>query len=112
MESIINKNLNIERWQKLSLSQQLANIGSEVSRTLSLKQKGDKENMEKSFFRAIELIDLTIADKRWKNRVLEIFKLREVVCDLFFGKNVFHTNPEFLKNYFLFFALNNMAFSK
>jgi hypothetical protein len=106
MEAIINKNLDIERWQKLSLSQQFANIGSEVSRALGLKQKGDKENMDKSFFRVLELIDLTIADKRWKNRVSEIFKLREVICDLFFGKNDFNTNPESLKNYFLFFALN------
>ncbi|MEK7658277.1 MAG: hypothetical protein AAB352_00225 [Patescibacteria group bacterium] len=106
MENIVSKNLDAERWQKLSLSQQLANIGSEVSRASSLRQKKDKENMDKSFFRAIELIDLTIADKRWKNRLSEIFKLREIVCDLFFGENVFKTNPEFLKNYFLFFALN------
>lgn len=106
MENIINKNLDVERWQKFSLSQQLANIGSEVSRVSSLKQKGDKENMERSFFRALELIDLTIADKRWKGRLSEIFKLREIICDLFFGKNIFKTNPEFLKNYFLFFALN------
>jgi len=106
MENISSKNLDIERWQKLSLSQQLANIGSEVSRVLSLQQKGDKENMDMSFFRAIELVDLTIADKRWKSRLSEIFKLREIICDSFFGENVFKTNPEFLKNYFLFFALN------
>lgn len=94
------------KWQKFSLSQQLANIGSEVSRAESLKQKGDTENMEKSFFRALELIDLTIEDKRWKNRLYEIFRLREIICDLFIGENNFKTNPEFLKNYFLFFALN------
>lgn len=106
MENIANKNLNVERWQKLSLSRQLANIGSEVSRASSLKAKKDKENMEKAFFRALELIDLTIADKRWKNRLTEIVKLREVICDSFAGENTFHTQPEFLKNYFLFFALN------
>ncbi len=106
MEGITNKSLNIERWQKLSLSQQLANIGSEVSRATSLKQRGDKENTDKSFFRAIELIDLTITDQRWKSRLSEIFKLREIICDLFFGENIFRTNPEFLKSYFLFFALN------
>lgn len=95
-----------EKWQKFSLSQQLANIGSEVSRALSLKQKGKKENMERSVFRALELIDLTILDKRWNGRLHEIFRLREVVCDLFLGKNIHNTKPIFLKNYFLFFALN------
>ncbi|MCX6718319.1 MAG: hypothetical protein NTY81_01805 [Candidatus Staskawiczbacteria bacterium] len=95
-----------KRWQEMSLAQQMGNIGSEVSRALGLRQKGDKENTDKSFFRALELIDLTIADKRWKNRSSEIFKLREVICDLFFGENIFKTNPESLKNYFLFFALN------
>jgi hypothetical protein len=106
MESVTSQNLDVVRWQKLPLGKQLANIGSEVSRAYSLKQKGDKENTNKSFFRAVELIDLTIADKRWKNRVSEIFKLREVVCDTLYGENLFHTNPESLKNYFLFFALN------
>ena len=95
-----------EKWQKFSLNQQLANIGSEVSRAISLREKGDKENMEKSVFRALELIDLTISDKRWRGRLSEIFRLREVICDIFFGENTYKTKPEFLKNYFLFFALN------
>lgn len=95
-----------ERWQKMSLAQQMGNIGSEVNLSISLKEKGDKENMEKSVFRALELIDLTISDKRWKGRLHEIFRLREIVCDTFLGENIYKTKPEFLKNYFLFFALN------
>jgi len=104
--TITSKNLDVARWQKLSLSKQLANIGSEVSRALGLKEKGDKENTEKSLFRVLELIDLTISDQRWEGRRNEIFRLREVVCDIIFGNNIYKTDPKSLKGYFLFFALN------
>ncbi len=98
--------MNAERWQKFSLAQQMGNIGSEVSRALSLREKGDRENMEKSLWRAIELVDLTISDKRWIKRGVEFMRLREVVCDLLLGNNIYKTKPEVLKNYFLIFALN------
>jgi len=82
---IIHKNLASGRWYEFSLSRQLANIGSEFSRTLYWKEKDDKESEEKSFDRLLELIDLTISDKRWKNRLWEILRLREVICDFFFS---------------------------
>jgi hypothetical protein len=93
-------------WEKFSLNGQMGNIGSEISRAFSLKEKGDLENMEKSVFRALELIDLTINDTRLKGKTLEIFKLREIICDLFLGKNTFSINQEIFKNYFFYFALN------
>lgn len=93
-------------WQKFTLNQQMGNIGSEVARALGCLEKGDKENMEKSAFRALELIDFTIEDKRWQKNNAEIFKLREAVCDMFFGKDAFRNKPEYFRNYFLPFALN------
>ncbi len=94
------------KWQKFSLNQQMANIGSEVSRALTLRQMGAGENTKNSVFRILELIDLTIEDKRWRGRLSEIFRLREVICDFFIGDNVYNTTPVVFKNYFLFFALN------
>lgn len=102
---IIHKSLASGRWHKMSLSEQLANIGSEFNRALHWKDKNDKESEEKSFDRLLELIDLTISDRRWKNRISEILRLREVICDFFMNQNSYNTNPAVLENYFLLFAL-------
>ncbi|MDP1629247.1 MAG: hypothetical protein Q8L57_01355 [bacterium] len=94
-----------ERWQKLSLIEQLANTGSEVFRALSEKNKGDGENLKNAARRALELIDLTLGDRRWKSKLLELGRLREAFCDFFFGQNEYNIAPDFLKNYFLPFAV-------
>ena len=103
--NFIHKNLASEKWQKMSLVEQMANIGSEVNRTIHWYNEDDKETMKNSAWRTLELIDLTIIDKRWKNRLLEILRLREVFCDLFFGKNLYNTSTKSLQDYFLLFGL-------
>ena len=90
-----------EKWMKMSLAQQMGNIGSEFSRMISLKRKGDFKNAQNSFYRVLELLDLTISQR--KNR--ELFRLREVLCDSFLGTNFYKVSTKHLKDYFLFFAL-------
>lgn len=96
-----------EKWMKMSLAQQMGNIGSEFSRMISLKEKGDLKNAQNSFDRVLELLDLTISQR--KNR--ELFRLREVLCDLFLGTNFYKVSTKFLKDYFLFFALSTRNIS-
>lgn len=93
------------RWQQMTLMEQLGNIGSEISRGLSWQTKGDKEQVIKALDRGLELFDLTIADPRWRNRLKEILRAREVVCDYFFGDNEYQSAPESLNKYFLYFGL-------
>lgn len=90
-----------DKWHKMSLVEQMGNIGSEFNRMINL----DRDNKEKSFMRVLELIDFTIEDKRWENRLFEILRLREIVCGLFLNKNVYEVSPGNLKKYFLYFAL-------
>jgi len=55
--------------------------------------------------RALELFDLTIADRRLtRGRRREVLRAREVVCDFLVGDNVYSTTPESLDRYFLAFA--------
>ena len=103
--TFIHQKLAQENWQKLSLAEQLANIGSEISRVIYWKENGDKENEQKAAWRALELIDLTISDSRWRERLKELFRLREVFCDFFVETHNYEVSPESLNNYFLFFAL-------
>lgn len=103
--AFIHQRLASGQWQKLSLAEQIANIGSEVSRVIYWKKNGDKENEQKAAWRALELIDLTIADSRWQERLKELFRLREVFCGFFAETHHYEISPENLNNYFLPFAL-------
>ncbi len=101
----LRHNFNDKKWFKLSLSEQMANIGSEVGRAIRWHNKGEKEHKEKALERALELFDLMLSDKRWKNRAKEIARMREVICDFFYGDNEYHSNLSSIDNYFLHFAL-------
>ena len=48
------------RWAQMTFPQQMANIGSETSRTLKALEAGKDTRAEGAFARAQELIDLTI----------------------------------------------------
>lgn len=102
----IEYNFDDEKWFQLSLSEQMANIGSEVVRAIRWQNKGEKLHQEKALERALELFDLTLSDKRWKNRAKEISRMREVVCDFFYCDNKYHSNLSSLDNYFLHFAIS------
>ncbi len=95
----------IERWHRLSLMEQMGNIGSEVDRIDSWKKKGNEDYAMKALYRSLDLLDLTIADPRWKNRLKEITRAREFLCDLYVGDHTYNITPEFLSKYFLAFAL-------
>lgn len=97
--------LDIKKWHSLTLAQQMGNIGSEAQRAFLWQKKGEQEQKEKSINRFLELIDLSLADKRWQKRCLEIVRLREVLCDYFFGKNTFKLSQQQMENYFSSFAV-------
>ena len=71
-------NLAAGRWQTLSLVEQLANVGSDVARAHRWQVK-DPQLCEKAFVRALELLDLTIGDVRWKGRRKELTRVRELI---------------------------------
>lgn len=101
----IHKELAAGRWFELSLMEQMANIGSEIGRALKRQAQGEKELMWQALERGLELFDLTIADPRWRERLKEILRMREIVCDFFIGGNQYHSTIESLDKYFLSFAL-------
>ena len=76
-----HKQLAAGRWQKFSFLEQMANIGSEAGRAINWKNKGREEYSRLAFERALELLDLTIADPKNKQRLRELLRLREVLAD-------------------------------
>jgi hypothetical protein len=98
-----HKQLKNGQWFKLSLAEQLANVGSEVIRALNWKQKGNTEYTLLAFERALELLDFTISDPRHNRRLREICRLREVLCDYFVGENIYNSTVSSWENYFYAF---------
>jgi hypothetical protein len=58
-----------------------------------------------AFTRALELLDLTLADARWRHRLREIARARELLCDAAGGGGEYGTTLEALDRYFLAFAV-------
>ena len=92
------------RWTTYPLSEQLANVGSEVGRALRAHAQGNPQRSSAALDRALELFDLTLADERWRGRRNEICRARELVCDFLVGDNAYGSTTQSLDAYFLPFA--------
>ena len=91
-------------WGALSLAEQLGNIGSEVGRMRRWRSR-DERVAAGAFERALELLDLTLADARWRDRLREVARARELLCDAAGGGGDYGTTLEDLDRYFLAFAV-------
>jgi hypothetical protein len=93
------------KWNRLSLAEQMANIGSEVERTISWKAKGRMDLSSRAFDRAIELLDLTNADAKNRTRLKELLRVREALADCFVYDNTYQSTPESWQRYFHCFLM-------
>ncbi|TSC63708.1 MAG: Uncharacterized protein G01um1014106_424 [Parcubacteria group bacterium Gr01-1014_106] len=92
------------RWFTLSLPEQLAHIGSEIHRA-SRWHGRDTALFESAVARALELFDLTISDRRWRARLKEVARARELFCRIVFHTPAYGTTLADLDAYFFRFAL-------
>lgn len=98
-----HKQLASGHWQDFTLIEQLANVGSEIGRSISWRTNG-YGNPRDAFYRALELIDLTIADPKNVTRLHEICRTREALVDWFTDNNSYHTNDAQWETYFYQFT--------
>ena len=102
--TFIHKELAKEKWFKMSLMEQLGNIGSEVGRAKTYQKENDSR-LQNTVARALELFDLTLSDSRWHGRLKEIGRARDVFCDAISGSSEYGSTLSDLENYFLYFAI-------
>lgn len=100
---IQHKNLAAGKWHRFSLAEQMGNVGSEISRAL-LWQNKDRKLYKAAIVRALELLDLTVSDPRWKTRLKELLRAREFLCDAVSGGKEYKTSLDYLNRYFFYFA--------
>lgn len=92
-------------WAKFSLMEQLANVGSEVERTMKSTKKADPVLAEKSLVRALELLDLTIQDPKNRYRLKEVVRSKELLADYFLGENQYGCTDKIWHKYFEQFTI-------
>ena len=95
-----HKELTAERWFTFSLFEQLANVGSDIERTIQWRKRGNDAYSQQAFNRALELLDLTIADPKHLKRLREIVRTREALVDYFMYDNSYGSSDQIWQKYF------------
>ena len=91
-------------WSRLSFLEQMANIGSEVERSLNWRAKNKPGYSEPAFERALELVDVTLRTVKGYPRRKELCRLREALVDYFAGTNQFKSSEISWRRYFQSFT--------
>jgi len=104
--NVYHKDLSTGRWFELTFLEQMANIGSEVLRAISWKNRNPQIS-RRAMERALELLELTIEDEKNKSRasrLKELTRLREVLIDCYYLENKFCSTEKAWEKYFNSFA--------
>lgn len=106
----LHPDLTQERWEDLTLAQQLGNAGADVGRAIRARETGNEARSSAALARALAQLDRTLADPRWAgHRRREIARAREVVCDLMVGDNVYGSTPASVEGWFMAYAAEARA---
>jgi hypothetical protein len=106
----LHPDLTPERWETLTLAEQLGNAGADVGRAIRAREGGAEVRLASNLDRALAQLDLTLADPRWAgHRRREIARAREVVCDLLAGDNVYGSTPASVERWFMAYAVEARA---
>lgn len=98
--NVQHKELAAGRWATMPFREQMGNIGSEISRALNWRAKGNDDLSEKALNRALELLYLAIESADTHPRLRELTRLRECLLDFFHGSNEYSSTEKSWRKYF------------
>lgn len=104
MKLLQHKGLTLERWARLPFCARMANIGSEVNRAISWRERNPQYSQQ-ALERALELLDLsllTVVDHELRLR--ELARVREALVDYFVYDNQYGSSDALWQKYFGSFA--------
>ncbi|MBR0173203.1 MAG: hypothetical protein IJQ21_10485 [Lachnospiraceae bacterium] len=87
-------------WFQMPIGMQISNVGSEVFRALSWKNKGNEKRKIGFCNKAIEFLQLSIEDPKNRHRAGELSFCIEELQDFFLGENLYKTTEEMLHKYY------------
>ena len=82
-----------DRWEQMSISEQMMNIGGELERAVSWKKKNDIEKTNHFLNKVREWMGLTMADPKNRGRIGELVLIQEEYED-YFCKNLWEIKEE------------------
>ena len=89
-----------EKWFSMPIGTQISNIGSEVSRAITWKNKGNDKRKEGFCNKAIMYLNLSVEDPKNKHRAGELSLCIEELRDYFLGENLYGTADAVLHKYY------------
>lgn len=101
---MIHKGLTQERWNLFSMVEQLANVGADVGRVIRGRNQRDQVYSDAALDRALELLDLSIADPKNKKFLKELLRVRETLVDYFMYDNEYGSSDQLWEDYFYCFG--------
>lgn len=82
----LHKELSQDKWNRFDKKNQILMIGSELGRVKTWICRKDYEEARESYLRAIEIIDLTINDPKWKDCLRELLRYKELIAEAYLLK--------------------------
>lgn len=80
-------NLTLTKWRSIPKSTQILNIASEFSRAKNWLKKKDDQEVKNCLNRALELMDLSVEDKKWRASLKELLRFRELLAEFYIQKD-------------------------
>ena len=87
MANYYHKSMTQEKWNAYSKYQQILMVASELGRAKSWIIRQDYNEVSECYFRAIELLEMMISDKKWLSPVKELLRFKEVLGKAALFKN-------------------------
>ena len=108
MSEMLSANrINIAQWRAMDIFGQLGNVASEVGRAFKWQAKESPDHADSAFWRALELLDATIADPKNFKRGKELRRARELFCSVYSKSAEYNETPASVEKYFMHFAIHN-----
>ena len=79
-----------EKWHRYSEEQQILMIGSEFARAKNLLRDQVYHEVVQCYERAFELLDLCSGDPKWRRKLRELLRFREVLGELYLSPSDDH----------------------
>ena len=99
--------IDLERWSRMDIFNQIGNISSEVGRSFNAKRRNDDVDCSQAVIRAIDLFDATISvlitNKSPKSK--EVLRAKEVYLTAIFSDKEQAKENQSLERYFMQFAI-------
>ena len=96
-----------ERWNQMSISEQMINIGGELERAIRWRDKNDTEKALNFLAKAEERLELTKQDEKNKGRLGELSLAQEEIED-FFADNQWQNDNDSIMKYWNSFLSSRM----